>query len=98
MPRKSHRNQPAQNLPPIGATATITSSDKREEQKESTRSVIASQYVLGFFSVIFMVIGVAVYRNFSIEGYKDMLITVSGILSGPLGFIIGYYFKSTTDT
>lgn len=88
----------ATTLPPIGSSATIASSEKRAEQKESTRSVIASQYVLGFFGVILAVIAVALYRDFDIEGYKDLLITVSGILSGPLGFIIGYYFKSVGES
>ncbi len=94
--KHSQTSQPS-TLPPIGATATIASSEKRAEQKESTRSVIASQYVFGFFGVILAVIAVALYRDFDIEGYKDLLITVSGILSGPLGFIIGYYFKSVGD-
>ena len=28
---------------------------------------------------------------------KFVLVTVSGILSGPLGFIVGYYFKATKE-
>jgi hypothetical protein len=36
-------------------------------------------------------------KPFSVDDYKDMLVTVSGILSGPLGFIVGYYFKASTE-
>lgn len=43
----------------------------------------------------------SVYRwgcnTFSVDEYKDMLVTVSGILSGPLGFIVGYYFKASKE-
>lgn len=66
------------------------------EKKENTRSQIAKIYVKAFFAVIFVVIFVCclpvAQGNF--KDFRDMLVTVSGILSGPLGFIIGYYFKS----
>ena len=28
-----------------------------------------------------------------VENMREAMITVSGILSGPLGFVIGYYFR-----
>ena len=28
---------------------------------------------------------------------KDMLVAISGVLSGPLGFIIGYYFRDCRE-
>lgn len=64
--------------------------------KENTRSQIAQIYVKAFFAVIFVVIFVCCLpiAQGHFKDFQDMLVTVSGILSGPLGFIIGYYFKS----
>src|SRR5574344_1121506 len=67
-----------------------------EGKKENTRSRIATIYVKTFFAVIFVVIVVCCLpcAQGHFKDFRDMLVTVSGILSGPLGFIIGYYFKS----
>lgn len=62
---------------------------------ESTRSKIALTYVICFFVTILIVFIIGYLNCFKVDDYKDMLILVSGILSGPLGFIIGYYFKSS---
>lgn len=43
------------------------------------------------------VLGIGVVTKIELDGYKDLLLAVSGILSGPLGFIIGYYFKSNKE-
>lgn len=67
------------------------------EKKENTRSYIAQLYVWAFFIVIFLVFVVGCIRSFKVDEYKDMLVTVSGVLSGPLGFIVGYYFKASKD-
>lgn len=70
------------------------SSDTR---KESTRTYIAQLYVWAFFIVIGIVFVIGVIKCFTVDEYKDMLITVSGVLSGPLGFIVGYYFKASKE-
>lgn len=70
-----------------------SSSDK----KESTRSCIALIYVIGFYVIIIMVIFLGCCKKFDVQDYKDMLITISGVLSGPLGFIVGYYFKASKE-
>ena len=62
--------------------------------KESTRSEIASFYVYAFFATIGLTFIIGFLKCFEVNDFKEMLITISGILSGPLGFIIGYYFKS----
>jgi hypothetical protein len=33
------------------------------------------------------------WQCYSVTDIKDILLAESGILSGPLGFIIGFYFK-----
>lgn len=77
-----------------GNTDKNMSSDTR---KESTRTYIAQLYVWAFFIVICFVFVVGAITKFSVDEYKDMLVTVSGVLSGPLGFIVGYYFKASKD-
>lgn len=67
------------------------------DPKESTRSKIATLYVWAFFVVIALVFVVGLIIRFEVEDYKDMLVTVSGVLSGPLGFIVGYYFKASKE-
>lgn len=68
---------------------------RRAEKREGTRSSIALFYVIGYLAIIAFVLCIATWKNFVISDYKDMLLAVSGILSGPLGFIIGYYFKAS---
>ena len=46
-----------------------------------------------FFIVIAIVFVIEFLKCFKVDEYKDMLVTVSGVLSGPLGFIVGYYFR-----
>lgn len=70
-----------------------------EKKREDTRSEIAKIYIYAFFIVIGITFIVGLINGFQVNDYKDLLIVVSGILSGPLGFIIGFYFKaSTTNT
>lgn len=69
----------------------------QSDPKESTRSIIAQLYVWAFFTVIGIVFAIGYFKSFGVDDYKDMLVTVSGILSGPLGFIVGYYFKASSE-
>ena len=67
------------------------------DPKENTRSRIANIYVWAFFGVIVIVFIVGYCKDFKVDEFKDMLVTVSGVLSGPLGFIVGYYFKASKE-
>ena len=80
-----------------GLTDTGQTDDSPEKKRETTRSEIAKFYVHAFFGVLFLTFVVGLIKCFEVEDYRDMLVTVSGILSGPLGFIIGYYFKASTS-
>lgn len=71
--------------------------NSNSDPKENTRSKIAKLYVWAFFIVIAIVFGIGVCEHFVVDDYKDMLVTVSGVLSGPLGFIVGYYFKASKE-
>lgn len=67
------------------------------DPKENTRSRIAMIYVCAYFCVIAAVFVMGIFSSFKVNEYKDMLVTISGILSGPLGFIVGYYFKASKE-
>lgn len=84
-------------------TDTVKSSDSKEvtggfsDQKKTpddTRHELAKYYVIGFLLIIILVLILSFVKGFNTQSVKDLLLTTSGILSGPLGFIIGYYFKS----
>lgn len=76
------------------APPDLRSTLKRAEKREDTRSKIALYYVLGFLVLIFSALILFYIRNLVVNDLRDLLLALSGILSGPLGFIIGYYFKS----
>lgn len=71
--------------------------ESNSDPKENTRSKIAQLYVWAFFIVIGIVFLIGIISCFEVKDYKDMLVTVSGVLSGPLGFIVGYYFKASKE-
>jgi len=68
------------------------------EKIEDTRGKLAKLFVIGFFIIFFIISLVSLFtpaaegRN-SIDNLKESILTVSGVLSGPLGFIIGFYFR-----
>ncbi|WP_420322597.1 hypothetical protein [Flagellimonas sp.] len=65
-----------------------------DEKREKNRGVLAMVFVVLFFCVIFVTFLIGYNtKDFGTNDYKDLLTTVSSILSGPLGFIIGFYFK-----
>jgi len=71
--------------------------DEKPEKKEYTRSKMAILFVLGFFSILFLCFVYAIKVNATLSELKDTLIGVIGALSGTLGFIVGYYYKSTLE-
>ena len=71
--------------------------DSNKGKKENTRSKIAVIYIYAFFGTIACSFVIGIYKCFDVKDYIDFLIAISGILSGPLGFIIGYYFKASDN-
>ena len=71
--------------------------ENNKESIDRTRSVIAFRFIIGFFGVVFLVFVTGWSRIFDESTFKDMLLTIVGTLSSSLGFIIGYYFKSSED-
>jgi len=71
--------------------------DSPSNRRENTRSRIAVIYIYAFFITIACTFLIGLIKCFQVKDYIDFLIAVSGILSGPLGFIIGYYFKASDN-
>lgn len=72
------------------------------EKQEDTRGRIAQYFIIGFFICI---IGVGIAAlvietqdgKSRIDNLREAVLTISGVLSGPLGFIIGYYFRKSEE-
>lgn len=71
--------------------------DGNPEKKEHTRSKMAILFVLGFFAILFLCFVYAIMVNAPLKDLKDTLVGVVGALSGILGFIVGYYYKSSQE-
>lgn len=79
--------------------SNVSRDDDNENVKprELTRSRMALLFVLGFFSILFLCVAYAVKVNASLNELKDLLVAVIGALSGTLGFIVGFYYKSMKE-
>lgn len=75
----------------------VSEEDEKPEHREHTRSKMALLFVLGFFSILFLCIAYAVKVKASLNELKDILVAIIGALSGTLGFIVGFYYKSIKE-
>ena len=75
----------------------IGEDDEKSEPREHTRSKMALLFVLGFFAILFLCFVYAIKVNASITELKDILVAIIGALSGTLGFIVGFYYKSMKE-
>lgn len=65
-----------------------------QKRREKVREKLAIVFSIGLFTVLIigMIFGYVGEKE-SIQNITDMILAVSGVLSGPLGFIVGYYFR-----
>jgi len=73
-----------------------------KKHKDETRAKIALFVVRAFFILIGIVlIGVPLYNLFVNDtrmlSVVDLISMLSGVISAPFGFVVGYYFKGTED-
>jgi len=73
------------------ASPAEDSTVKRAEKREDTRSRIAVFYIAGYLAVILVLLAAVTFFKLSSDISKDFLLAIGS----PLGFIIGFYFKST---
>ena len=85
-----HTDSPSKN-------ANTGNNPDGNEKRENTRSTMAILFVLGFFAILFLCFVYAIMVDASLGELKDALIGIAGALSGTLGFIVGYYYKSTLE-
>lgn len=78
-------------------SADVAKTDQSPATKITTQSQIGIVYVYGFLGIIAFVLLFTLWNCYKVVDIKDLLLAISGVLSGPLGFIIGYYFKEDTQ-
>lgn len=70
-------------------------------RREKTRGTLALVFVIGFFIIIVAGFLLVAFANSDLKdkaaNLKDILLAISGILSGPLGFVVGYYFRKQDE-
>lgn len=71
--------------------AVTLSGVKRAEKQEDTRSTIAIGFVIGYAVVVGLLIILSAFKKLDSNTTKDFLLSIGS----PLGFIIGFYFKSS---
>ncbi len=68
-----------------------------EQKRENTRGLLAIVFIVGFFFMLTAGFMLAAFNNLSLDvkskHLQDILLTISGVLSGPLGFVVGFYFR-----
>jgi hypothetical protein len=74
---------------------------KIEHKREQTRGHLATIFILGFF---FMLASGGLFIALSgdsteikVKLLQDVFLVISGVLSGPLGFVVGYYFRKQEE-
>lgn len=77
-------------VPINSSSLTEQSAVRRSEKQEDTRSQIATHYIWAYIGVIILLLIATTFFRLPTENVKDFLLA----MGSPLGFIIGYYFKS----
>lgn len=88
MAQKPNTFEPAQaNLENTVRDSSLT------QKREDTRSSIAKIFITGYLCIIILLIAATTLAKLAPDVAKDYLLAISS----PLGFVIGYYFKSVSD-
>jgi hypothetical protein len=89
---KKSFTSPTYNLSPSSTSLKVskTSVTDLAKQQEDTRSTISLIFIIAYFIVIAGLVLFTTFFKLEAETAKDYLLAIGS----PLGFIIGYYFKS----
>lgn len=69
-----------------------------KKKREAMRERLAIVFIIGMFLILIIAIVVGYLSGQDqVKNITDLVLAISGILSAPLGFIIGYYFKSQEE-
>lgn len=97
MPDYSASEENIDSGPNSGDSDIGSGKDGLVKAKEHTRSTMALLFVLGFFAVLFLCFVYAIAVKASLTELKETLVAIIGALSGLIGFIVGYYYKSSQE-
>lgn len=84
-----------EQIPEVASSSPII---RLKEKREGARSIFALIFLVGFILMISfsMVLGFLAEGD-KVENIKEITLTISGILSGPMGFVVGYYFRRSEE-
>lgn len=78
-----------------------------KEHEDKTRSELAKVFVYGYFILLGVTILLILISNFIVEIFKldrslimsvkDVVLVLSSAIGSSLGFVVGYYFKSSEN-
>lgn len=92
--KRSNTKQGATKEPNVGGLAV-----EAIPAPEKTRSLLARIFItsflliIGVFPTILLAIG-----TIDVEGFKNIVLTLAGVLGGPLGIMITSYFKESRES
>lgn len=91
-PEKDLGVEEIEELPDVDTQEQIEVTLKKK--RELVREKLAIVFVIGLFLILIIgsILGFASDKE-QVQNITDLILAFSGVLSGPLGFIIGYYFK-----
>lgn len=69
-----------------------------KQKREGTRGFFSIIFLGGFIFLLTlgMVLGFFMDGN-QLDNTREILLTIAGILSGPMGFVVGYYFRRSEE-
>ncbi|MBD3362580.1 hypothetical protein GF362_02575 [Candidatus Dojkabacteria bacterium] len=89
-------------LPPTSDSPQYLVPTQIKQKREETRGTLAMVFILGFFITLIlgglMVALAEDQLDNKVKNLQDVFLAISGILSGPLGFVVGYYFRRQEET
>ena len=66
--------------------------------KEKTKAFLARVFVFSFLVVIgILPMTLLFFGKIDVNDFKDIVLTLAGVLGGPLGIVITSYFKEGSD-
>lgn len=69
-----------------------------KEKREGARSSFSLILLSGFIGLLVLGLVLGFFMEGSqIDNTREILLTISGILSGPMGFVVGYYFRRSEE-
>ncbi len=95
-PQKDLGVETIEQLPDIKSEEQIEFTLKKK--KEAARERLAIVFVIGLFIVILVGMVLAYLGDETkVQNITQTIVSISGVLTGPLGFIIGYYFRKQEE-